>query len=75
MHEPGVNRQKPGEIDRNRKQQETLTILSQLAYRESSHLLSAKMSPTQCNRPVHEQELLAGVEMMLRHHDILQGPK
>ena len=34
---------------------------------------SAKMSPAQRNYPVHEQELLAGVETMLRHRDILQG--
>ena len=26
MHEPGINSRKPGEIERNRKQQETLTI-------------------------------------------------
>ena len=32
---------------------------------------SAKMSPAQCNYPVCEQELLAGVEMMLQHRDIL----
>ena len=36
---------------------------------------SVKMSPAQCNYPVHEQELLAGVEMMLRHRDILQGTR
>lgn len=34
---------------------------------------SAKMSAAQRNYPVHEQELLAGVETMLRHRDILQG--
>ncbi|KIN99114.1 hypothetical protein M404DRAFT_78798, partial [Pisolithus tinctorius Marx 270] len=34
---------------------------------------SAKMSSAQRNYPVHEQELLAGVETMLRHRDILQG--
>ena len=34
---------------------------------------SAKMSSAQWNYPVHEQELLASVEMMLRHRDILQG--
>jgi hypothetical protein len=34
---------------------------------------SAKLSATQRNYPVHEQELLAGVETMLRHRDILQG--
>ena len=34
---------------------------------------SAKMSSAQKNYPVHEQEMLAGVETMLRHRDILQG--
>jgi len=34
---------------------------------------SAKLSSAQRNYPVHEQELLAGVETMLRHRDILQG--
>jgi len=34
---------------------------------------SAKLNATQRNYPVHEQEMLAGVETMLRHHDILQG--
>jgi len=34
---------------------------------------SAKMSSAQRNYPVHEQEMLAGVETMLRHRDILQG--
>jgi len=36
-------------------------------------LYSAKMSSAQRNYPVHEQELMAGVETMLRHRDILQG--
>ena len=36
-------------------------------------LYSAKMSSAQRNYSVHEQELLAGVETMLRHRDILQG--
>jgi len=36
---------------------------------------SAKMSSAQRNYPVHEQELLAGVETMLRHRDVLQGAK
>jgi len=36
---------------------------------------SAKMSSAQRNYPVHEQELMAGVETMLRHRDILQGVK
>jgi hypothetical protein len=34
---------------------------------------SAKMNSAQQNYAVHEQELLAGVETMLRHRDILQG--
>ena len=34
---------------------------------------SAKLSAAQQNYPVHEQELLAGVETMLRHRDVLQG--
>ena len=34
---------------------------------------SAKMNPAQQNYPVHEQEMLAGVEGMLRYRDILQG--
>jgi len=33
------------------------------------------MSSAQRNYPVHEQELLAGVETMLRHRDVLQGAK
>ena len=33
----------------------------------------AKMSSAQCNYPVHEQEMMAGVETMLHHRDILQG--
>jgi len=36
---------------------------------------SAKMSSAQRNYPVHEQELMAGVETMLCHRDILQGVK
>ena len=35
----------------------------------------AKMSSAQRNYPIHEQELLAGVETMLRHWDILQGTR
>ena len=35
----------------------------------------AKMSSAQRNYPIHEQELMAGVETMLRHCDILQGVK
>lgn len=34
---------------------------------------SAKLNAAQRNYPVHEQEMLAGVETMLRHRDILQG--
>ena len=34
---------------------------------------SAKLNSAQQNYPVHEIEMLAGVETMLRHHDILQG--
>ena len=36
---------------------------------------SAKLSPAQQNYPVHEIELLAGYESMLRYRDILQGVK
>ena len=34
---------------------------------------SAKLSPAQMNYPVHEIEMLAGVESMKRHRDILLG--
>ena len=34
---------------------------------------SAKLNPAQQNYPVHEIEILARVETMLRHADILQG--
>ena len=34
---------------------------------------SAKLNAAQRNYPVHEIEMLAGVETMLRHKDILQG--
>lgn len=34
---------------------------------------SAKLSPTQQNYPTHEIELLAEIETMMRHRDILQG--
>lgn len=34
---------------------------------------SAKLSAAQSNYAVHEIEMLAGVEAMLRHRDILQG--
>ncbi len=36
---------------------------------------SVKLNPAQQNYPVHEIEMLAGVECMLRHRDILQGLK
>ena len=36
---------------------------------------SDKLNSAQQNYPVHEIEMLAGVETMLRHHDILQGVK
>ena len=36
---------------------------------------SAKLNSAQQNYPVHEIEMLAGVETMLQHHDILQGIK
>lgn len=36
---------------------------------------SAKMMTTQQNYPIHEQEMLVGVEGMLRFRDILQGIK
>jgi hypothetical protein len=34
---------------------------------------SAKLNSAQQNYPVHEIEMLAGIETMLRHADILQG--
>jgi len=36
---------------------------------------SAKLNPAQQNYPVHEIEMLASIETMLRHADILQGAK
>jgi len=36
---------------------------------------SAKLNPAQQNYPVHEIEMLAGIETMLRHSDILQGTR
>ncbi|KAJ8457109.1 hypothetical protein ONZ45_g18448 [Pleurotus djamor] len=36
---------------------------------------SAKLNSAQQNYPVHERELLAGLESMVRHRDILQGAK
>ena len=34
---------------------------------------SAKLKPAQQNYPVHEIEMLAGIETMMRHRDVLQG--
>ena len=34
---------------------------------------SAKLNPTQQNYPVHNVELLVGIETMLRHKNLLQG--
>ena len=34
---------------------------------------SAKLNLAQQNYPVHKIEMLAGVETMLHHHNILQG--
>ena len=34
---------------------------------------SAKLNPAQQNYPVHEIEMLAGIETMIRHADILQS--
>src|SRR5260221_686747 len=36
---------------------------------------SAKLNPAQQNYATHEIELLAGIEMMLRHQDLLQGTR
>jgi hypothetical protein len=36
---------------------------------------SAKLNSAQQNYPVHEIEMLAGIETMLRHADVLQGAK
>lgn len=36
---------------------------------------SAKFNPMQQNYPFHEIKMMAGVETVLRHHDILQGVK
>ena len=36
---------------------------------------SAKLNTAQQNYPVHEIEMLAGIETMLCHHDILRGAK
>ena len=36
---------------------------------------SAKLSPAQQNYPVHEIEMLAGIESMLQHCNILQGAR
>lgn len=40
-----------------------------------SSFYSAKLNPAQQNYPVHEIEMLAGVETMLRYTDILQGTR
>jgi hypothetical protein len=40
---------------------------------DAAAFFSAKLSSAQQNYPVHEIEMLAGVEAMLRHRDILQG--
>jgi hypothetical protein len=42
---------------------------------KAAAFFSAKLSSVQQNYPVHEIEMLAGVEAMLRHQDILQGCK
>ena len=34
---------------------------------------STKLNMAQCNYPVHEIEMLVGIEMVLQHKDILQG--
>ena len=36
---------------------------------------SAKLNSAQQNYPVHRSEMLAGIEIMLQHQDILQGVK
>ena len=36
---------------------------------------SAKLNSAQQNYPVHEIEMLAGIETTLRHSDILQGAR
>jgi hypothetical protein len=36
---------------------------------------SAKLNPAQQNYPMHEIEMLAGVETMLHHRDVLQGAR
>ena len=36
---------------------------------------SAKLNPAQQNYPVHEIEMLAGIETMLHHINVLQGAK
>ncbi|KAJ3499851.1 hypothetical protein NLJ89_g10053 [Agrocybe chaxingu] len=38
-----------------------------------SSFYSAKLNPAQQNYPVHEIEMLAGIETMLRYQDVLQG--
>jgi hypothetical protein len=51
-------------------------VISQGTDWKSAHVAafySAKLNSAQRNYPVHEIEMLAGVETMLRHRDILQG--
>jgi hypothetical protein len=51
-------------------------VISQGINWKSAHVVafySAKLNNAQRNYPVHEIEMLAGVETMLRHKDILQG--
>ena len=42
---------------------------------EVAAFFSAKLNSSQQNYPVHEIEMLAGIETMMRHKDILQGVK
>ena len=45
---------------------------------KSPHVVAfylAKLNSAQQNYPVHEIEMLAGIETMLRHQDILQGAR
>jgi hypothetical protein len=51
-------------------------VISQGENLETAHVaafFSAKLTTTQPNYPVHEQEMLAGLESMMHHRDILQG--
>ena len=52
------------------------TVIAQGPYWKTAAVaafFSTKMSPAQQNYPVHEQEMLAGIEGMLWYHNILQG--